>query len=651
MKITALQISNVLCFKYYEKIEDAPVIAFKQGVNLLIGENGSGKSTVLEIINYIFKHVFFMRLVFHNNFYNSTDVNGKKSSLEINGGENARAYRLNPNYKTKDAKQQIRITIKFDAQDIENCKCIMDNKDGINAYIEKYSHVPLLMDSPVLEKNAEYTFDITLTKTNSGYDPNLSSIACDFVKYYLQYFEFLKKIIELYNRDNSNNRIDELSDTFSLIPCYRDYANFQPSVKCSKDNYNIEEANKLSVDHYSKSTNAHENTEPVIFSLVRTRMTRAFYNNIVKAISAEDCLAIANDIIKEINDYLEGIHIKVEMRLVDLQGGVFYFDIFNTKHCQIMEINQLSSGQKAIMHLVFEAFGRDKNSGGVIIIDEPEIHLHYNLQCLYLKIIEKLVPGNNNQYIIATHSEVFISAKTILGVIRFSLDNEGYAKAYAPEPGPYLRIPVQILDNTRAAKALFHKKVILVEGPTDGYFFNAVLAFKYPEYAQDIAVVILGGKDLYKHWQPFFASFGLDVSFIGDLDSIVGFDVLHESKEKIVKKYQKKKINSEEKVSDFKADYPEVDDKIREKYKDKVYILSNGDLELYIGINKGFKSFDKIIEFSNKEKNIIDFFADMGNEKAKEINKIMEIIIGIQSDQNRSDAQPNVSIEQTEIIM
>ena len=52
MKIKTLQISNILSFKYHENIENAEKITFEDDLNIIIGENGSGKSTALEVINF-----------------------------------------------------------------------------------------------------------------------------------------------------------------------------------------------------------------------------------------------------------------------------------------------------------------------------------------------------------------------------------------------------------------------------------------------------------------------------------------------------------------------------------------------------------------------------------------------------------------------
>lgn len=59
MRIEYLQVSNILSFPYAPDIAEAEKITFDDGLNIIIGENGSGKSTALEIINFLFKRVFY----------------------------------------------------------------------------------------------------------------------------------------------------------------------------------------------------------------------------------------------------------------------------------------------------------------------------------------------------------------------------------------------------------------------------------------------------------------------------------------------------------------------------------------------------------------------------------------------------------------
>ena len=63
MKLKSLRISNVLSFKYEPDISHSEVLNFEDELNIIIGENGSGKSTALEVINFIFKRVLYKQLV------------------------------------------------------------------------------------------------------------------------------------------------------------------------------------------------------------------------------------------------------------------------------------------------------------------------------------------------------------------------------------------------------------------------------------------------------------------------------------------------------------------------------------------------------------------------------------------------------------
>src|SRR5690606_36271116 len=73
---------------------------------------------------------------------------------------------------------------------------------------------------------------------------------------------------------------------------------------------------------------------------------------------------------------------------------------------------------------------------------------------------------------------------------------------------------------TTSTDAFFGKKVVLVEGDSDRYFFKSVFRALYPETSQDISILDIGGKGNFFAWRDFFESFGLEVCFIGDLDNI-----------------------------------------------------------------------------------------------------------------------------------
>jgi ABC-type transport system involved in cytochrome c biogenesis ATPase subunit len=68
----------------------------------------------------------------------------------------------------------------------------------------------------------------------------------------------------------------------------------------------------------------------------------------------------------------------------------------------------LSSGQKEIISTLFLIWYYSQNAPGIVLIDEPELHLNAEWHRDFVRQVHKLAP--QNQYIIATHSEDIFSS-------------------------------------------------------------------------------------------------------------------------------------------------------------------------------------------------------------------------------------------------
>ena len=265
------------------------------------------------------------------------------------------------------------------------------------------------------------------------------------------------------------------------------------------------------------------------------------------------------------------------------------------------------------MHLIFEAYSRDDIKGGLVIIDEPEIHLHYQFQFEYLKILEKLAKEQGVQYIIVTHSEGFISNKTIGHVKRFSLNEERNSVVCTPDIREDQKKLIEILNNTWAARVLFLDRVLLVEGQDDEYFFRVAIKKLQPDLSQNITVYGVRGKDSISSFKSFFKSFWLKVYVIKDLDA---------TREDFYGRRNAVSFRNsgEAGIIRYRRDRPDLDEQIELRYSSDEFYLKKGAIEQYTGKEKGI---DHVIDFCENE---MDNFLNSDDEKAKEICKIIGLI-------------------------
>lgn len=615
MKITSLQISNVLSFPHHEDINDANKIEFDENLNILIGENGAGKSTVLEVINFLFKEVFNKQYSQNLDLFDSREtVNSdqKKQILHSPSQGKIRRFRLEPNWNTTEKSQAIRVKLKLDAIDKANIEKLVKHKAEIESTQEFAGYTPVF--NPNYQE--EYTIDIAPDWSSDTYSIQTIEPAGDFGIEYLTEYNYFKGAIDIYNLLNPEDPISSLNESFTLISSFRNYHAFSASISLGKQTPSKLRGDFMNRD-YARGSNTPESGEPSVFSLVKMRVAEEYLNLIQGAKERSECEEEANniDFMKSINERLELINLKCRIKLEEIRTWQFSFEFVDLKRDVVVSnINSLSAGQKAILHLVFEAYGRGEFKGGLVVIDEPEIHLHHQFQHEYLQVIEGLNQEQQCQYILVTHSEALINSSTIGFVKRLSLDADRNTQINSPTLNVDQRHLIKILDNTRSTYALFASKVLIVEGDTDRYFFKAVLKELYPRLVQEIAVVDTSGKGGLRSWKELFESFGLRVFSVNDFDFIQN-EYYSEEPEISFKDHTK--------LTQFKTDHPDWSTNVDKSAAEGVFILREGDLEHYLGITH--KGLPAVISFCDNDLN--NFFQNAANDPiAAELLKILEVI-------------------------
>jgi predicted ATPase len=614
MKIVSLQLSNILSFKHFDDIENAEKVSFDDDLNIIIGENGSGKSTALEVINFLFRRVLYKQYNLNQDLYTQRsriDSTQRKQILTPANNNSYSGFRLDPNWNTESQQQVVRIVIKLDEIDRQNLQYLQDRKNALISWIDRYT---IRGGIAALTYSEIYTLDITLNRSGQTFSVQTHECLQDSGYDYLTDYNFYKEAIALYNSENPGNSIETLYESFTLISSYRNYHTFNISISL-QNSHPATQIQQIRSADYQRSLNANDHSEPAIFGLVRLRVAEKHFDLIPQKMSDAECEADANALpfMIKINEHLRIVNLECKIKLLDLRTWQYSFEFFDLRRNRsITDINSLSAGQKAIIHLVFEAYGRGDLKGGLVIIDEPEIHLHYQFQHEYLQVIRELNKDQSCQYILVTHSESLINSATISSVRRFSLNSDGYTEIRSPHITAEQKVLIRILDNTRSTYAFFAKKVVLVEGDSDRYFFKAVIQWLYQRLDQEIAILHVAGKKELEHWTTLFEEFGLNVYRIADFDYV--YDRFYSNE-------HRKSLKTAAAVEEFKATHADWEAKINFEYVSKTFILKNGDLESYLNVGKNLA---EVIAFCNER--LPQYLQDDSDPKGVEVREIVRQI-------------------------
>lgn len=96
----------------------------------------------------------------------------------------------------------------------------------------------------------------------------------------------------------------------------------------------------------------------------------------------------------------------------------------------LVPLDALSSGQMALFAFAGPLIFRDEPAD-IVLIDEPEQHMHVQWQRLLLPALRELCP--DTQFIVATHSEEILDS--VLSYERFILVDDDDPRAHIVEPG------------------------------------------------------------------------------------------------------------------------------------------------------------------------------------------------------------------------
>jgi len=626
MKIRELKISNLMSFPYMENLDDFDWMDFEKidnssDMNILIWANGSGKSNFIEIINQ-----FCRNLIFDYTLNSSIIEENKKSeykkSIKL---VSKTAYKLSKHTRFQDKPSKVEVVLEFFDSDFDNIGFVCKNVKRINAIIEKYSELTyrfphfslnhikneikeIRLKAEFDEKKQEFIIDKTSLTPMEFF-----SLVC------IQERELLYICMHIYNkweRKSSDPIRYPLKNTFTILSSQRDLVewkylnefqdfdnyifkrseetnvNLEGYYKCLRKIWNIIKKHTQDDAEEMKSSNM----DNVLID--ESRETRLYQSDFWKYLTT-----LVEKFIHKILtiDYIQWW---INLQLKNPDWEPCYFD-------------DLWAGQQSLLLIIFALLWNDLKDG-FMIIDEPELHIHPQLQKELALIFNQISERDWTQFFLSTYSALFINEDNITNVYRFSKDN-WWTQVFTP----YIKIApddaklVHLLRFENLSKIFFVNKIIMVEWDSDLYFFSHYLkrlqwqpGWEFITWTYEI--VNINGKWSYKAWHKFLNKFWIDNYFIWDWDNTVDYGFF--TPKELWKYYQlaNKHIKNDKRISGdyynrlvftIKKFYPQKYNRIiqwiEDLYKDNVYILKLWAIESYPRLERKWLQY--MVNFCNFE--------------------------------------------------
>lgn len=373
-KSMQLKISNV------GKIEKAVIDI--DGITVIAGENNAGKSTIGKILFTIFnsmnnmdKKIAQERRNRINNIVNMS-LQGRVLQNTINFAERRR------NINTLTRRLSDAIVEYLNGEMVENMEdfvriqisesSVFENTEDMEEFIKECANK---VESLFNISDKKVMTEVITRWFSRVFEKQMSPLKEEGIESEIEIVIKEKKISYLF-KENS---------------C----VNWESEIGILHQAFYIE--NPFVIDKMSTYYGVDKITESYLLKFLRSELGD-IYDNIFDAVMAKDKL---NEIYNVLGEVIEG---DIETN----QDGEYYLK--SSKYAKPLNVINLSAGMKSfalIKRLLESGSIKEKD---VLILDEPEIHLHPEWQLLYAKLIVLLQKEFDLSMVITTHSPYFLDA-------------------------------------------------------------------------------------------------------------------------------------------------------------------------------------------------------------------------------------------------
>ncbi len=635
MRIKSLTIKNVKSFKNEIKINF-------DDFNILMRPNGGGKSNLFDIITFTLRNF----LIYRYNFEESNPVTASQKNIHSPISQIKKELEK---FTGEEGDSIINIQLQITKQDIENVRIWIENKHEFQSILDSFYNKPFANFETFLFMKSEYKLELDKEinfkiKNNELIPPDSKS--CEFVYLqYLNHFEFFfilskQKVIKDIN-------LEYIYLYFSPYRGGETQDKFQANLS-SDDIY------KLIRDYYD-STSKNAASLIKIASFYFADKKRKYEASSDKS----DDLWNDDDSVKIVTKYFKKLGYSWKLNLIDYNKNIY--EILLIKGNVQFSIGQASSGEKEIINFILGILVFNIKDS-LIIVDEPELHLHPKWQSMLIELFNDLSLTTHNQFILSTHSAIFINENTISNIIRiYREENTSNFINIDKDNLQNAKDLLHIINSHNNEKMFFADKVVLVEGITDRLIFEKIIEV-YSELFVQIPEIIhileVQGKSNLTKYREFLKLIRVKNYIVADNDYILticdndikklfttddkkldqaiihkkskdakGLDsAITEGDIKEIRQLWEYIKSRKKKLKELNPDeQAKLDEFFERKMQEDIYILKKGEIEDYL--QDGYKELDKVIELV---KNIKLLLKTIKSDEREEINKIVFKILEIQ---------------------
>jgi putative ATP-dependent endonuclease of the OLD family len=492
MKLRRVSVENVRSFlqKQELRLDDGDI-------SILIGPNGGGKTNLLDTA------VLALRIFLLTSWiprHNPTP--DWQERYDWMGNDTLTADKLEKHSDGQSLTQSIEIDVEVTAPDIENIKrtkaeaAFMEERSK-SKYTSFPASVAVNWTTEDLVAGNVFTYRI-----QDGLLMSPSTPPAEIFRQYLNTYELNSRLREDFGQQ-------ALSTPMIFLPVNRSAGTVSSSISLADfDEY----SHKKTVDAASSRNGGS------IASLAIGRLAINF-RELLECDNGQARTDLkADPALKGFTEELESLGYSWDLKCVNTRRN--QYDIQLTKQNSSFRVGSASSGERELLTYLFAIYVLNVRDA-LIVIDEPELHLHPRWQRTLLKMFEKLSRKTGNQFIMATHSPVFVSPSSIQYVSRVYSENQQskivrLGDSDLPEPKHLFGI----VNSQNNERIFFADLVILVEGISDRIFFEAIFQhFKVGEGSGKVyEVVSVGGKMLFSQYERLLQSSRIKYIIIADRD-------------------------------------------------------------------------------------------------------------------------------------